>query len=153
MTDAEVARWVPVPIPALKGDFRPADTAYVAQILSDLYYFTRRVQEEMARARRSGTRFSIAVFTAQPASDELPEMACVRGLPAVLTGIRETDTVCRIGLDTIVVLLVDANGDGSRRASLRLLQRLGGDAARWHVRVLEYPEQESILLDLGLSAA
>ena len=130
-----------------------ADTLSVGQILSDLHYFSRRVQEEMARARRGSTSFSIAVFTAQPVDDELPEIACVRGLPAILTGVRQTDTVARIGLDTVCVLLIDADGEGSRRASLRLLERLGEDARRWHVRVLEFPEQESVLVDLGLSAA
>jgi hypothetical protein len=124
----------------------------VAQILSDLYYFTRRVQDEIARVRRSGTHFSIAVFTAQPAVGELPEEACVDGLPAILTGVRETDCVCRVDRETIAVLLIDAAGDGSRRASLRLLQRLGADAARWHVRVLEYPEHETVLVDMGFAA-
>ena len=125
----------------------------MGQILSDLYYFSRRVHEEMARARRGSGRFSIAVFTSQPAGAELPEIACVRGLPALLTGVRETDTVARVGADTVAVLLVDSGGDGSRRASLRLLGRLGADAPRWAVRVLEYPDHESILVDMGLDPA
>ena len=125
----------------------------MGQILSDLHYFARRVHEEMARAKRRSGRFSIAVFTSQPMTDELPEIACVRGLPAILTGVRETDTVTRIGTDTIAVLFIDSDGDGSRRASLRLLERLGSDAPRWRVRVLEYPEHESILVDAGLDPA
>jgi len=137
----------------LNGRGRGADTEDVGQILSDLGYFTRRVQDEMARAKRSGSSFSIAVFTAQPGHGELPEIACVRSLPAILTGVRQTDTVARVGLDAIAVLLVDADGEGSRAASLRLLERLGEDAHRWHVRVLEYPDQESLLVDLGLTAA
>lgn len=117
-----------------------------------MYYFSRRVQDEMARARRAGTHFSIAIFTAQPSVGELPEVACVQGLPAILTGVRETDSVCRVDRETIAVLLIDASGEGSRVASLRLMQRLGADAARWHVRVLEYPEHESVLIDMGLAA-
>ena len=125
----------------------------MGQVLSDLQYFSRRVHEEMARARRRSGRFSIAVFTSRPADGELPEMACVRGLPAILTGVRETDSVTRIDTDTIVVLLIDSMGEGSRRASIRLLHRLGTDASRWHVRVLEYPEHESILVEAGLDPA
>jgi hypothetical protein len=124
----------------------------VGQILSDFGYFSRRVHEEIARARRSGTRFSIAIFTSQPADGELPEFACVQGLPAILGGVRETDTVCRIGRDSIGVLLIDADGDGSRKASLRLLERIGGEVSRWSIRVLEYPEQEGVLTDIGLVA-
>lgn len=124
----------------------------MGQILSDFYYFSRRAMEESARAKRTGTRFSIAVFTAQPEAGDLPEVACVRGLPAILSGVRETDTVCRIGRNTIAVLLIDSDDEGSRRAALRLLERMGDEMGRWQVRVLEYPGNESLLVDMGLAA-
>ena len=124
----------------------------MGQIHSDVRYFTQRVQEEAARARRSGTRFCIAIFTSEPVDGELPEIACVRGLPAILDGVRETDTVCRVGRDAIGVLLIDADGEGSRKASLRLLERIGDEAGRWSIRILEYPDQERVLADLGLVA-
>jgi hypothetical protein len=124
----------------------------VGQILSEFYYFSRRVQEEIARVKRGASRFSIVVFTSQPPDGELPEIACVRSLPPILTGVRETDTVCRIGRDAIAVLLIDSDGEGSRKAALRLLERIGGETSRWSIRVLDYPEQESVLVDLGLVA-
>ena len=126
-----------------------ADTRIVSQILSDIAYFSRRVSDEVARAKRSNSAFSIALFTSQTEPGELPEIACVRGLPAILQGVRETDAVCRIDNDSIAVLLIDANGDGSRRAALRLLERMGDAIGQWRVSVLEYPERESILFDLG----
>ena len=100
----------------------------MGQILSDFYYFSRRVQEEIARAKRGNARFGVVIFTSEPPDSELPEIACVRGLPAILSGVRETDTVCRIGRDSIAVLLADSDGEGSRTASLRLLERMGGAA-------------------------
>ena len=123
----------------------------MGQILSDFYYFSRRAMEESARAKRTGTRFSIAVFTAQPEVGDLPEVACVRGLPGMLSGGRETDTVCRIGRTTIAVLLIDSDDEGSRKAALRLLERMGDEMGRWQVRVLEYPGTESLLVDLRLA--
>lgn len=129
-----------------------ADTLRMGQMLSELDYFSRRLQEEIARAKRGHSQFSIVVFTSQPPDAELPEIACVRGLPAILTGVRETDCVTRASRDTIAVLLIDSDGEGSRAASLRLLERIGDAAARWTIRVLEYPEQESVLYDLGLVA-
>lgn len=125
----------------------------MGQLLKTSEYFSQRVLDEIARAKRSGTEFSIAVFKSQPAEGELPEVACVRGLPAILTGVRDTDSVCRIGTDTIAVLLIDAGGEGSRRAAVRLLERMGEDAGRWSVKVLEFPERESVLVDLGIEAA
>jgi hypothetical protein len=129
-----------------------ADTTVVSQVLSDIAYFSRRVADEVARVKRSNSAFSIALFTSQPEPAELPEIACVRGLPAILDGVRETDAVCRIDNDSIAVLLIDTNGEGSRKAALRLLERMGDEIGRWRVSVLEYPERESILFDLGLVA-
>ena len=124
----------------------------MGQILSEVDYFTRRMGEEIARAKRGRSQFSVVVLTSQPPDGELPEIACVRGLPSVLTGVRETDCVARIDRDTIAVMLIDADGEGSRTAALRLLERIGDAASRWAIRVLEYPTQESVLVELGLFA-
>jgi GGDEF domain-containing protein len=124
----------------------------VTQILSEFTYFARRLNEEIARVRRGHGEFSIVLFTSQPADGELPEIACVRGLPAILTGVRETDCVARVGRDTIAVLLIDSAQDASRSAALRLLERIGNASSRWAIRILEFPEQESTLVDLGLVA-
>lgn len=131
---------------------RAADILIVNQLLCDISYFSRRVAEEVARARRSGTKFSIALFTSQPALEELPEIACVRGLPAILSGVRDTDTVCRFDNDSIAVLLIDADGEGSRKAALRLLERMGDNVGLWRISVLDYPERESLLVNMGLVA-
>ncbi len=124
----------------------------MGQLLKTSDYFSQRVLDEIARAKRSGTEFSIVIFKSQPGEDELPEVACVRGLPSILTGVRDTDSVCRIGNDTIAVLLIDANGQGSRTAAVRLIERMGDAAGRWSVKVLEFPDRESVLVDLGLTA-
>lgn len=124
----------------------------MGQLLKTSEYFQQRVLDEIARSKRSGTDFSIVVFKSQPLEDELPEVTCVRGLPAILTGVRDTDSVCRIGNDTIAVLLIDATGEGSRKAAVRLIDRMGEDAGRWAVKVLEFPDRESVLVDLGLAA-
>jgi hypothetical protein len=124
----------------------------VGQILSENEYFTRRMSEEIARSKRGRGRFSVVVLTSQPPEGELPEIACVRGLPAILTGVRETDCVTRTGRDTIAVMLIDSDGDESQTAAIRLLERMGDDAARWSVRVLQYPTHESALAELGLVA-
>lgn len=124
----------------------------MGQLLKTSEYFQQRVLDEIARSKRSGTDFSIVVFKSQPLDDELPEVACVRGLPAILTGVRDTDSVCRIGNDTIAVLLIDATGEGSRKAAVRLIERMGNEAGRWAVKVLEFPDRESVLVDLGLAA-
>jgi hypothetical protein len=123
------------------------------QVLASAAYFTRRVSDEAARSRRSGTQFSVAVFSSRPEPGEAPEIACVRSLPAILANVRDTDTVCRIADDSIAVLLIDAAGEGARRAALRLLERMGPEAGRWDVSVLEYPDRESVLQDLGLVSA
>ena len=124
----------------------------MGQVLSDSDYFVRRLAEEGARARRGKGGFSVVLFTSRPAEGELPEIACVRGLPSILTGVRETDCVARIGLDAIAVLLIDSEGEGSRAAATRLLERIGDAASHWDVRLLEYPDQESVLVDLGIAA-
>lgn len=119
----------------------------------DLAYFERRLSEEIARARRRDNLFSVVVFTSEPEEGELPDVACARGSTAILTGVRETDSVCRISDDSLAVLLVDADGEGSRGAALRLLERLGSDLGRWRVRVLDYPTFPRIFDELGLAAA
>jgi PleD family two-component response regulator len=124
----------------------------MGQILSELDYFARRLQDEIARVKRGHAQFSIVVFTADPPDGELPEIACIRGLPALLTGVRETDCVTRPGRDTIAVLLIDSDAEGSRTAAARLLERIGDAASRWSIRVLEYPAQESVINELGLVA-
>jgi hypothetical protein len=124
----------------------------VGQILSDNLYFSRRLGEEIARFKRGQSHFSVVLLTSQPSEGELPEIACVRGLPPVLKGVRETDCVTRLGRDTIAVMLIAAGGEGSRRAALRLLEEIGDAAARWSIRILEYPQQEVEIFDLGLVA-
>jgi hypothetical protein len=124
----------------------------MGQILSEITYFTRRLGEESARARRSGLRFSVVLFTSQPPDGELPEIACVRGLPALLNGVRATDCVARIGPDTIAVLLIDSSDEGSRKAALRLAKRMGDASSCWAIRILDCPVQEDVLVDLGLVA-
>jgi hypothetical protein len=121
-------------------------------MLSELDYFSRRLGEEIGRLRRGNSSFRMVLFTSQPPDGEPPEVACVRGLPAVLTGVRDTDCVARIGTDTIAVILVDTDGEGSRKAALRLLEQIGDGAARWNIRVLDYPAIEPVLAELGLVA-
>lgn len=125
---------------------------HMNQPLLDVAYFSKRVSEEIARARRSGTRFSVAVFVSRPDGDP-PEIACVRSLPTLLSNVRETDTVCRTGRDSIAVLLIDAAGENSQKAAVRLLDRLAGELGHWQVSVLDYPQRQSILDDLGLAVA
>jgi hypothetical protein len=125
----------------------------MGQVLMDLAYFERRLSEEVARARRRDNVFSVVVFTSEPEEGELPDVACARGSSKILTGVRETDSVCRISDDSLAVLLIDADGDGSRSAALRLLERLGADLGRWRVRVLDYPTFPHIFHELGLAAA
>lgn len=125
----------------------------MGKVLAEASYFSRRVADEVARSRRSGAEFSIVVFTSKPDAGELPEIACVRSLPRILQSVRDTDAVCRIADDSIAVLLIDSGGEGSRTAALRLLSQMGeGSARNWSVNVLEYPERESLLLDLGIVA-
>ncbi len=50
------------------------------------------------------------------------------------------------------MLLIDVDGEGSRKASLRLLERIGDEAGRWSIRILEYPDQARVLAALGLVA-
>jgi len=136
----------------MQGAGAQSDNPIMGQMLLDVSYFSKRVTEEVARARRSGTQFSVVIFRSQPRGDELPEMACVEALPAVLANVRDTDTVCRISHDSIAVLLIDSDGEGSRKAALRLMDRMGADLSRWSVSILEYPACTSILDDLGLAA-
>jgi hypothetical protein len=49
-------------------------------------------------------------------------------------------------------MLIDADGEGSRTAALRLLDRISDAASFWDIRVLEYPAQEAVLFDMGLVA-
>jgi hypothetical protein len=125
----------------------------MSQVLMDLAYFERRLSEEVARARRRENVFSVVVFTSEPEDGELPDVACARGSNTILTGVRETDSVCRISDDSLAVLLIDADGEGSRSAALRLLERLGEDLGRWRVRVLDYPTFPHIFHELVLAAA
>jgi hypothetical protein len=124
----------------------------MGQLLTDVNYFSRRVKEEIARSRRSGTRFSLAVFTSHPLDGEPPEITCMQGLPAILNGVRETDVVSRISRDTVAVLLIDADGTGARKAAFRLLEHIGDDVGRWQVSLLDYPARESTMRELGLVA-
>lgn len=124
----------------------------MAQLLSDSYYFSRRLADEVARAERSGTRFSVVILRSEPRGGQLSEIACVESLPTVLSNVRDTDTVCRINHDSIAVLLIDADGEGSRVAALRLMDRMGADISRWSVSILEYPERASTLAELALAA-
>jgi hypothetical protein len=124
----------------------------MGQMLNDVTYFSRRLAEEMARSRRSGVGFSVVLLTSEPPDGELPEIACIRGLPNLLASVRQTDCVTRIGPGTIAVLLIDSTDEGSRKAALRLVKRLGETSACWGIRILEYPEQERVLLDLGRAA-
>ena len=128
------------------------DTLNMAQVLSDSYYFSRRLADEVARAERSGTRFSVVILRSEPRGGQLSEIACVESLPTVLSNVRDTDTVCRINHDSIAVLLIDADGEGSRVAALRLMDRMGADISRWSVSILEYPERASTLAELALAA-
>ena len=124
----------------------------MGQVLSEAGYFYRRLGEERARLRRGNSSFSLVLFTSQPPDDEPPEIACIRGLPAVLAGVRETDCVARIERDTIAVMLVDTDGEGARKAALRLLECIGDGAARWNIRVFDRPAEEPRIEDLGLVA-
>ena len=52
----------------------------------------------------------------------------------------------------IGVMLIDSSGEASRRAALRLVKLLGEVSACWAVRIVEYPQHEGVLVDLGLVA-
>ncbi len=114
-------------------------------------YFQERVKQEIARSKRSGVTFAVAVFTIVPDYGEHPEVACVRALPPLLEQVRETDSVCRISDDSIAVLLVDADASGSRTAASRLVAGLRQHANRWNMRIVEHREAPEIFADLGLS--
>jgi hypothetical protein len=96
--------------------------------------------------------FAIAIFTSRPGDGEMPDVACVRALPALLADIRETDTVCRIGDDRIAVLLIDAEGEGSLAAAERLTGDLAGHASSWDTAVLQYPGRDDLLDEVGIAA-
>jgi hypothetical protein len=109
----------------------------MGQLLSEPWYFAVRLREESARSRRSGSLFSVVVFTSLPGYGEHPEVTCVRRLPAILANVRDTDTVCRIADDRIAVLLIDATAEGSARAADRLLARLADEASRWDAGMIQ----------------
>jgi hypothetical protein len=123
------------------------------RLLMDVRYFSRRVAEEIARSRRSGTVFSVATFTSRPEPGDFASVACVERLPSILASVRATDTVCRTADDTIAVLLIDADGEGSRAAALRLLDRIGDDLGRWEFRILDYPAHEALIAEIGIDDA
>lgn len=139
-----------------KGTYAPAgrtaDILFVTILLLEPSYFRARVTQEVARAKRSGGVFALAVFTVVADYGEHPEVACVRALPSLLEDVRETDTVCRIGDDSIAILLIEADVPGSRAAASRLVAQLRRHASRWDVRIVEYPGDEDALADLGLVA-
>jgi hypothetical protein len=118
-------------------------------VLIDVPYFSRRVAEEIARSRRSGTVFSVVTFTSRPDPGDFAAVTCVESLPLILANVRATDTVCRTSDDTVAVLLIDADDEGSRAAALRLLDRIGDDLGRWEFRILDYPAHEALIAEIG----
>lgn len=123
----------------------------MATFLLETSYFQERVKQEIARSKRSGVTFVVAVFTILSDYGEHPEVACVRALPRLLEQVRATDSVCRISDDSVAVLLVDADAAGSRTAASRLVTALRQHARRWDVRVVERREARELFADLGLS--
>jgi hypothetical protein len=75
----------------------------------------------------------------------MPEIAWVRNLPTT-RGVRETDRA-RIGRHDRHPAPMPMATAPAR--SLRLFERIGGNASRWSVRVLERPDHESIPLTLA----
>ena len=125
----------------------------MAALLLEPTHFRAHVAQEIARARRSGGRFSVALFTIVPDYGEHPELACVAALPSLLSDVRETDSVCRVADDCIAVLFIDTDGGGSDRAAQRLLAGLRLHAIRWDIEIVEYPQDAPLISELVVLAA
>jgi diguanylate cyclase (GGDEF)-like protein len=87
-------------------------------------YFLRRIEEEIARARRYGRSLSVVLVRA----DAVPERAGAAGDPAsealiaetITRRVRRVDAVCRLGFGEVAVILPEAGREQAWRVAERI---------------------------------
>jgi len=116
-------------------------------------YMQSRLREEIARARRYGTPFAIAVFETV-ASDGLPLRKKMEYALSMIAGaVRTSDVVALAFEDTIVVLLVQTDATAVKDALLRVRNSVSRQAGGWQMTTYVFPRDEAAIEALPLFTA
>jgi hypothetical protein len=136
-----------------KGGDAPASPAHPAATRQDalrdelglhhLWYLEMRLRDELARASRTHTMFSLAawqlhVLPGETPSPELPALAA----DIIQSSLRSYAIVARIDADRFVAILFDAPYDAAATVAFRIkgdLQIKVAAAGRWQAGVATFP--------------
>jgi hypothetical protein len=122
--------------------------------IHDRPYMQSRIREEVARAKRHGRTFGIAVFEVRPSASGVPIRKRMEiGIAIVCQSVRACDTVAKTFDDTIVALLVETDARGMRDAMLRVQSRIAKFGGAWQVTIYHFPEQADAIETLPLLSA
>lgn len=131
---------------------RPADeqkaAAEPAALLRDelglyhLWYFERRLAQELARASRTNGVFSLAVWQLRLLPGETPDPATLRVCASIVRdGLRAYDVATRIDEERCAALLLDADYPAAATVAHRIkadLQLRARSAGKWQAGVATF---------------
>lgn len=120
----------------------------------DRAYLQARLREEISRAVRHGSQFSLVIFEEAPSGDGLHlRQKMEYGLQVLSSSVREGDVVARVYDDTMAVLLIETTTRDVQDALIRMRGRIARYAGTWHIAVYNYPEHASYIESLPLLTA
>src|SRR6185295_5545976 len=103
-------------------------------------YMQSRLREEIARARRHNTPFTLVQFESIPA-DGLPMHEKMKyALDVVSASVRTSDVVALAFDDTIVALLVQTDILNAKDALQRIRSRVAQHSGMWRLSAYVYPD-------------
>ena len=99
-----------------------------------------RLREEIARAQRHNTPFTLVQFESVP-GDGLPMHQKMKyALEVVTTSVRTSDVVALAFEDTIVALLVQTDSTSAKDALQRIRSRVAQQSGTWRLSSYVYPD-------------
>lgn len=120
----------------------------------DRAYLQARLREEIARAVRHGSRFSLVIFEEAPSGDGLHlGQKMEYGLQVLNGSVRDSDVVARVYDDTMAVLLIETTARDVHDALIRMRGRIARYAGTWHIVIYNYPEHAMYIEALPLLTA
>ncbi len=111
--------------------------------LYKLWYLERRLREELARAPRINSTFSLAAWRLRMLPGEAPPQELVdKAATLIATSLRSYDIPARIDEHRIVAILFDADYDSAATVAYRLkstLQMQAMSMGKWQAGVSSFP--------------
>ena len=116
-------------------------------------YMQSRLREEIARAKRHNTPFTLVQFEADLSDGAPMHQKMKYALGVVTASVRTEDVVALAFDDTIVALLVETDLASAKDALQRIRNRVAQQSGTWRLSVYIFPDDADLIESLPVLTA